>query len=277
MSVLIKAIETEYNGYKFRSRLEARWAVFFDALGVEYEYEPEGFELPSGKRYLPDFRVTCYGTRGNFTRHYLDDDGEQCFACAYGDSRDAFCYERDCKCPNALWDIDEDGYKLMVSGITFVDSGIIEHCPYFVKDKSQEPFDLYIEVKKGQRLSEFEADKIREFANIPKDGYGLSETPVLVVADIPNIEDEDDCYQSDLFKCYKDIGFGVSPFNYMFIDGDYFGAYPAVTKDGHFYLWGDDSNYITGNIDCCKKLMSAYRAARKARFEFGETPVICHE
>ena len=24
----IKAIETEYNGYKFRSRLEARWARF---------------------------------------------------------------------------------------------------------------------------------------------------------------------------------------------------------------------------------------------------------
>lgn len=50
----IKAIETEYNGYRFRSRLEARWAVFFDALGVRYEYEPEGFELPDG-RYLPDF------------------------------------------------------------------------------------------------------------------------------------------------------------------------------------------------------------------------------
>jgi len=39
----IKAIETVYNGYKFRSRLEARWAVFFDALGIEYEYEKEGF------------------------------------------------------------------------------------------------------------------------------------------------------------------------------------------------------------------------------------------
>jgi hypothetical protein len=51
----IKPIETVYNGYRFRSRLEARWAVFFDALGIEYEYEPEGFELPSGKRYLPDF------------------------------------------------------------------------------------------------------------------------------------------------------------------------------------------------------------------------------
>lgn len=50
----IKAIETEYNGYKFRSRLEARWAVFFDAAGIKYEYEPEGFELSCG-RYLPDF------------------------------------------------------------------------------------------------------------------------------------------------------------------------------------------------------------------------------
>ena len=29
---MIKAIETVYNGYRFRSRLEARWAVFFDAL-----------------------------------------------------------------------------------------------------------------------------------------------------------------------------------------------------------------------------------------------------
>lgn len=26
----IKAIDTIYKGYKFRSRLEARWAVFFD-------------------------------------------------------------------------------------------------------------------------------------------------------------------------------------------------------------------------------------------------------
>lgn len=51
---MIKAITTEYAGCKFRSRQEARWAVFFDALGIEWEYEKEGFELPSGK-YLPDF------------------------------------------------------------------------------------------------------------------------------------------------------------------------------------------------------------------------------
>ena len=51
---MIKAIETVYNGYKFRSRLEARWAVFFDAGGVPYEYEPEGFDI-NGVWYLPDF------------------------------------------------------------------------------------------------------------------------------------------------------------------------------------------------------------------------------
>lgn len=61
----MQVIETEYNGYKFRSRLEARWAVFFDSLGIKYEYEPEGFLLDDGSMYLPDFRVRCCGTRGD--------------------------------------------------------------------------------------------------------------------------------------------------------------------------------------------------------------------
>lgn len=70
----IKAIETKYNGYRFRSRLEARWAVFFDEIDVAYEYEPEGFDLNGvfselfpGKNasenlwYLPDFYLPEYG------------------------------------------------------------------------------------------------------------------------------------------------------------------------------------------------------------------------
>lgn len=50
-----RAITTRYKGYAFRSRLEARWAVFFDHLGIRWDYEPEGFELGNGLRYLPDF------------------------------------------------------------------------------------------------------------------------------------------------------------------------------------------------------------------------------
>jgi hypothetical protein len=59
----IKAIETFYRGYHFRSRLEARWAVFFDTLDIPWKYEVEGFEreifydndAPTIVRYLPDF------------------------------------------------------------------------------------------------------------------------------------------------------------------------------------------------------------------------------
>lgn len=51
----IKAIETVYAGCRFRSRLEARWAVFFDTLGVKWLYEPQGYVLGNGETYLPDF------------------------------------------------------------------------------------------------------------------------------------------------------------------------------------------------------------------------------
>jgi hypothetical protein len=51
----MRPIQTVYRGYKFRSRLEARWAVFFDALKIKWEYEPEGYHLSNGEMYLPDF------------------------------------------------------------------------------------------------------------------------------------------------------------------------------------------------------------------------------
>ena len=56
----MKPIETRYKGVSFRSRLEARWAVFFDALGIAWEYEHEGYELNDGTRYLPDFWLPVF-------------------------------------------------------------------------------------------------------------------------------------------------------------------------------------------------------------------------
>ena len=53
----LKPIQTKYKGYHFRSRLEARWAVFFEEMGLDWSYEVEGFQLPSGAWYLPDFFV----------------------------------------------------------------------------------------------------------------------------------------------------------------------------------------------------------------------------
>lgn len=68
----IKAIETRYKGYRFRSRLEARWAVFFDACGYQWEYEPEGFDLPSGAKYLPDFKVFGVDANGECYEYWFD-------------------------------------------------------------------------------------------------------------------------------------------------------------------------------------------------------------
>ncbi len=56
---MIKAIETRYKGYRFRSRTEARWAVFFDSLGLKWNYELEGYKLKCGY-YLPDFYIDSY-------------------------------------------------------------------------------------------------------------------------------------------------------------------------------------------------------------------------
>jgi hypothetical protein len=60
MTMSLKAIETHYKGYRFRSRLEARWAVAFDALDVRWTYEKEGFSLGPVGAYLPDFWLPEY-------------------------------------------------------------------------------------------------------------------------------------------------------------------------------------------------------------------------
>ena len=72
MTTDIKPIETHYAGCRFRSRLEARWAVVFETLGLKWEYEPEGYvvdEVP----YLPDFWIPEWNTFIEI-KPYLDDD-----------------------------------------------------------------------------------------------------------------------------------------------------------------------------------------------------------
>jgi hypothetical protein len=56
----IQAIETIYNGIRYRSRNEAKWGVFFSCLGLDFEYEPEGYEITYNNkkiRYTPDFLI----------------------------------------------------------------------------------------------------------------------------------------------------------------------------------------------------------------------------
>lgn len=48
----INAIPTMYAGCQFRSRLEAKWAAFFDLMGWHWEYEPLDLD-----GYIPDFVI----------------------------------------------------------------------------------------------------------------------------------------------------------------------------------------------------------------------------
>jgi hypothetical protein len=57
-----KAIEVLYSGKVFRSRLEARWAVFLDLLGVNWDYEACHYEVGPDLYYLPDFYLPDHQT-----------------------------------------------------------------------------------------------------------------------------------------------------------------------------------------------------------------------
>ena len=52
----MKAIETVYNGYRFRSRLEASWAAFFDIMEWGWDYEPIDLD-----GWIPDFAIRAIG------------------------------------------------------------------------------------------------------------------------------------------------------------------------------------------------------------------------
>lgn len=52
----VKAIPTVYAGVRFRSRLEARWAAFFDLCDWDWRYEPTILS-----KWCPDFELVVSG------------------------------------------------------------------------------------------------------------------------------------------------------------------------------------------------------------------------
>lgn len=60
MKYKISAHPTQYAGVNFRSRLEARWAAFFDLRGWRWEYEPIDLQ-----GWVPDFRLTLSSTKSH--------------------------------------------------------------------------------------------------------------------------------------------------------------------------------------------------------------------
>ena len=212
----IKVIQTHYNGYSFRSRLEARWAVFFDACGVKYEYEPEGYDLGNGLMYLPDFLLhgvdgRCSGNGGNL---YVEVKGQ-------------------------MTDIDAE----KINRFTKLETKIAA--------QHKTPIGLW--------------------ANNPS--LNIYPSPTLVVGNIPRGNCIDDIVDDITARASEMRGKWPNEFNFEFIDGDWYPAYPGVNTDGKFELFTAD-----GYGTCWQhhirehETENAYRLARCARFEHGETP-----
>lgn len=62
----VKVKRTYYKRQVFRSRLEARWALFFDHIRVAWVYEPQGFVFADGEPYLPDFHLVFANGRSMY-------------------------------------------------------------------------------------------------------------------------------------------------------------------------------------------------------------------
>ena len=256
----IKPIETYYNGYRFRSRLEARWAVFFDALGVKYEYEPEGFDLGDGLYYLPDFKVKCWGTRGEINDKPFDLWIEVKGNMTYADAQRIQRFSGEIRTPLRLTDCPL-GYKDKNLRIS-------PHSDYDDHERRWQCACGYGICKYSEALPKSFTCEVSEYhKKIHLYDCRPPQNKILIVGNIPNRGCAHDSYELGVYEEMN--GIHIFPFNYELIDGDYFGAYPAA-HNGKFYLWGDDSNYIWGEAE----VERAYDKARQARFEHGETPYI---
>ena len=103
----INAIPTEFNGVTYRSRLEARWAVFFtglEHLGLKFRYEPEGYTFDN-TAYLPDFLVWVDSGTQKEAFPLIDIDREERMPKHYFEiKQEGFKSDKACKFNEALRD-----------------------------------------------------------------------------------------------------------------------------------------------------------------------------
>jgi len=229
----IKAIETRYSGYKFRSRLEARWAVFFDALGLTWEYEPEGFETSAGW-YLPDFKVS-FETGFEFWLEIkgkmpTPDEIKKCEALSSGTGQNVYM-----ACGNIGAPTQPYGPKTPALG-----GPVIRNVGFHGKSRYPAGHSMYDPegIEMARRVHSMRLFGFCEYA----DGSGL---------DINTL-------------CLNDWSFDNS--GYMLTDQflmEYDIDISAITEVGVF---------SQGRAFRSKRILNAYEAARSARFEHGETP-----
>lgn len=84
---MIKPIQTEYKGTQFRSRIEAKWAAFFD--GIEWPWRYEAIDL---EWYIPDFYLPGHNiyveVKSHMTVEELKQDSDKVREASRKDGRE---------------------------------------------------------------------------------------------------------------------------------------------------------------------------------------------
>ena len=228
----LKAVDTEYKGYRFRSRLEARWAVFFDAMQIQYEYEPEGFQVGEAKAYLPDFFLPDLST-------YVEIKPNNAFDISVDNEKHEFSMG------------GEDIEKYAQACNSFADAG------YMFMLLCGDPVDVIMK-NHGGNGSGWIFERMKCLVQTSKDLD--QQVPWDKVECKP--EECEACDRHTVMTALAFVGFASSTEFLMALDDD--GLFPSHWQ--HFRIAEPDpelGEFVEKNIQAAKQ-------GRQARFEFGE-------
>lgn len=278
-SLNLKAIETVYQGCRFRSRLEARWAIFFDTLRILWKYEAEGYDL-DGTQYLPDFWLPEYNCfveiKGQEpTKEEIDKAYKLCLYSGkevYVFSGDVWpegphCYTTNAWLPSVLWKyIDGD-----LLGGSSTEQVNISRDMLILREKV-EYCNITVDLGEDDELHVKPIEYRLELSNY----LDVIQEQLHVLEHLKKIYEERKDDVLDVF--IPDVGW-----QYEFFSVNEMGGFKwaECTSCGKMSLLvGHDTSHTSYGDELCPgkfivntpRLMLAYKAARSARFEHGEKP-----
>lgn len=121
--------EIKYDGFIFRSKIEAKWYLLFTTLGIECYYEPETFSLNIGGRvvnYLIDFQLPeldCY-VEIKLSQRPTHEECVKCYALAQETGKDVYLFYED------IGKKQTNGYKYQGGSGAFFPLQRLTQCPF---------------------------------------------------------------------------------------------------------------------------------------------------
>ena len=282
---MITPIETIYKGYRFRSRLEARWAVFMDYCGADWEYEPEGISAVSyaepGWDWDEDGNVIREYPAQTFSTRYLPDFVVHNVKHVHlGRGKSEPCYEPDYG----------DVYIEVKGKPTLEDINKIRNIVFGSFDFDPPDWDILLDNSYNYRhesdewtwCQKYDEERIKVLMVGPLDfchsavnaDSFFEKFAEYMPEELPDGTEWPDNPEYSLYNgCFLEpLAYGTD------LNWDGYGpvfAFPGVTVKGEFAIFTTDTRGVS-NIGLLMDTRRTYRAIlahKQARFEHGESGV----